>query len=75
MGKGDPRDITLGDQDIDDTMGLVRRNSRLLKLKLYKTSEKFEFSVEYALIVVSRIALTYGDAMGYGPRKPMVVNL
>ena len=56
-------------------MGPVRRNSRLLNLKPYKASELIEISVENALIVVSRVALTYGDALGYGPRKPVVVNL
>ena len=25
--------------------------------------------------MVSRVVLTYGNAMGYGPRKPVVVNL
>ncbi len=73
IGKEDPRDLTLGDQDIDDTMGPVRRNSRLTNLKPYKTS--IEYSVENALIVVSRVAITYGNAIGYGPRKPAVANL
>ena len=36
--KEDPPDITLSDQEIDDTMGPVRRNSRLINLKPYKTS-------------------------------------
>ena len=71
----DPRDITLGDQDIDDTVGTVRRNGRLINLNPYKTSATIEFGVENALIVVNRVALTYGDAMGYGLRKPVVVNL
>ena len=71
----DPPDLTLGDQDIDDTMGPVRRNSRLINLMPYKTSETIEYSVENALIVVSRVALTYGDAMVYGFRKPVVFNL
>ena len=52
--KEDPRDITLGDQDIDDTVGPVRRNGRLINLKPYKTSETIEIGVENALIVVSR---------------------
>ena len=56
-------------------MGPVRRNGRLINLKPYKTSETIEIGADYALIVVSRVALTYGDAMGYGPRKPVVVNL
>ena len=41
----------------------------------YKTSETIEINVEIALIVVSRVALTYKDAMGYGPRKRVVINL
>ena len=73
--KEDPPDFNLSDQDIDDTVGQVRRNSRLINLKPYKTSETIEIGVDNALIVVSRVALTYGDAMGYGPRKPVVVNL
>ena len=56
-------------------MGPVRRKGRLINLKAYKTSETIEIGVDNALIVVSRVALTYGDAMGYGPRKPVVVNL
>ena len=56
--KEDPRDITLGDQDIDDTVGPVRRNGRLINLKPYKTSETIEIGVENAFIVVSRVALT-----------------
>ena len=75
IGKTDPRDLTIGDQNIDDTMGPVLRNSRLINLKPYKASETIEFSVENALIVVSRVVLTYGDAMGYGFRKPVLVNL
>ncbi len=46
-------------------MGPVRRNSRLLNLKLYT----FGIGVDNALIVVSRVALTYDNAMAYGPRK------
>ena len=53
----------------------MRRNGRLINLKPYKTSETIEIGVDNALIVVSRVALTYGDSMGYGPRKPVVVNL
>ena len=56
-------------------MGPVRRNGRLINLKLYKTSGTIEIGVANAIIVVSRVALTYGDAMGYGPSKPVVVNL
>ena len=56
-------------------MGPVRQNSRLLILKPHQTGETFEVSVENALIVVSRMVLTYGDALGYGPRKPAIVNL
>ena len=56
-------------------MGPVRRNSRLINLKPYKKSETIEISIENALIVVSRIVLTYGDALGYGPHKPVFVNL
>ena len=69
------RDITFGDQDIDDTVKPVHQNGRLINLKLYKTSGTIEIGVENALIVVSRVALTYGDAMGYGPLKPVVANL
>ena len=75
IGKVDPLDLTLGNQDDDDTMGPVRRTSRLLNLKPYKTGETFEISVENALIVVSRVVLTYGDALGYGSRKPAIVKL
>ena len=56
-------------------MGPVSRNPRLINLKPYKTHETIEIGVENALIVVSRVVLTSGDAMGYFPRKPVVVNL
>ncbi len=54
IGKEYPRDITLGDQDIDDTRGPICRNSGLINLKPYKTGETLEISIENALIVVSR---------------------
>ena len=75
IGKENLRDLTFSDQDIDDTMEPMRRNSRLTNLKPYKQSDTIEYSVENALIVVSRVVLTYGDAMGYGFCKQMVVNL
>ena len=67
IGKADPQDLFLGDQDVDDTMRPVRRNSQLLNRKPYQTSETIDINIESALIVVSRVVLTYGDALGYGP--------
>ena len=56
--KEEPRDLTLGDQDIDDTLGLVRKINRLTNIKPYKQSEIIKYIVKNALIVVSRLALT-----------------
>ena len=46
-----------------------------LNLKPCKTGEAYEISVKNALIVVSRMVLTYGDTLGYGSRKPAIANL
>ena len=73
--KNDSLDSNHNDQDIDDTVGPVRQNGRLINLKPYKTTETIENGVVNALIVVIHVALTYGDTMGYGPRKQVVVNL
>ena len=56
-------------------MGKVRRNRRFLNIKPYKTNETLEISVENALIVVCRMVLNYGDALGFCPRKLAIANL
>ena len=70
----DPWDLSLGDQ-IDETLGPVRQCGRLLNLRPYKTSDEFEVGIENALIVVSRVALAPGNAIAFGPRRPLLVNL
>ena len=70
----DPWDLSLGDQ-FDETLGPVRQRGRLLNLRPYKTSDEFVVGIENALIVVSRVALATGDAIAFGPRRPLLVNL
>ena len=70
----DPWDLSLGNQ-FTETLGPVRQRGRLLKLRLYKTGDEFVVGIENALIVASRVALAPGDAIAFGPRRPLLVNL
>ena len=70
----DPWDLSLFDQ-FDKTLKPVRQRGRLLNLRPYKTSDYFVVCIENALIVVSRVALATGDAIAFGPRRPLLVNL
>ena len=70
----DPRDLSLSHQH-DETLGPLRQRDRLLNLRPYKTSVEIEIGIENTLIVLSRVALAHGDALAFGPRKPVLVNL
>ena len=74
IGPENPYDLTLGNQ-FDETLGPVRQRGRLLNLRPYKTGDEVVVGIENALIVVSRVALAPGDAIAFGPRKPLLVNL
>ena len=44
-------------------------------MRPYKTGDEFVVGIENALIVMSRVALAPGDAITFGPRRPLLVNL
>lgn len=68
----DPWDLSFGDQ-FDETLGPVRQSGRILYLRPYKTSDEFVIGLENALIIVSCVALAFGDAIAFGPRRPLFV--
>ena len=70
----DPWDLSLGNQ-CDETLRPVRQRSRLLNLRPYKMGDDFVVGIENSLIVVSRVALAPGDAIAFGPRRPLLMNL
>ena len=62
-------------KQFDETLGPVRQHGRLINLRPYRTGDEFVVGIENALIVVSRVALAPGDAIAFGPRRPLLVNL